>query len=167
VGPVRLVQNAVTDVVIRLAVDAVAIDALTVEAEAVVPWLDRVGFYERKRVGQGTFIDRPAIDKRNPRRTSDILRGIAGVRLTHSRSEGTDVFLRAAMSASIAHRQCRPPIFLDGIAVATQLGNRIDLDSILPGDIEAIEVYAGPAQVPPQYGGATSACGVILLWTRR
>jgi hypothetical protein len=35
-----------------------------------------------------------------------------------------------------------------------------------PDNIEAIEVYNGVAQVPAQYGGAHSACGVVLIWLR-
>jgi hypothetical protein len=31
--------------------------------------------------------------------------------------------------------------------------------------ISAIEVYRGPAELPVQYGGAESACGVLLIWT--
>jgi len=168
VGPVRVANESFTDVVLRIAPDAIPLDALTVEAESRVPWLERAGFYERQKLGLGTFIDRAAIDRRDPRRTSDLLRTIAGVRLTSTHAQGVDVLLRAAMTSSITTRTCRPPIFMDGITVSHQQGSiRIDLDAILPGDIEAIEVYAGPAQVPPKYGGAHSACGVILFWTRK
>jgi hypothetical protein len=34
-------------------------------------------------------------------------------------------------------------------------------------DIEAIEAYGNASRIPPQYNGSNSACGVILIWTRR
>jgi hypothetical protein len=33
--------------------------------------------------------------------------------------------------------------------------------------LEAVEVYPGPAEVPAEFSGTHSACGVIALWTRR
>jgi hypothetical protein len=37
-----------------------------------------------------------------------------------------------------------------------------------PGDIHGIEVFAGPASIPPQYNGAANnkMCGLIAIWTR-
>jgi len=34
-------------------------------------------------------------------------------------------------------------------------------------ELEAIEVYRSSAEAPPEFGGTTGACGVIVLWTRR
>jgi hypothetical protein len=92
-----------------------------------------------------------------------------------------DVLLRAggliSMSDKRANFSCMPPVFLDGMLVSSNTPMtgltertgpvRYDIDSLHWQDIEAIEIYAGPAQVPPQYGGAHSACGVILFWTRK
>jgi hypothetical protein len=33
-------------------------------------------------------------------------------------------------------------------------------------DIAGIEVYRGAVEVPPQYSGAESACGVLVIWRR-
>ncbi|MFC1791532.1 hypothetical protein ACFL0I_03600 [Gemmatimonadota bacterium] len=38
---------------------------------------------------------------------------------------------------------------------------------IPPSDIQAIEIYHGPADTPGQYLDSRSQCGVILIWTRR
>jgi hypothetical protein len=171
-GPIRLAAGATTGVLVRMAVDAVPLDALTVVAEAMVPWLDRAGFYERKKYGTGRTIEREAILERNPRHTSDLLRGIPGVRIV-SRHDGSDVVLRAGGLVSLAGNNkggyCAPQVFLDGLVVSHAKADpreRFDIDSLLTGDIEAIEVYTSPSQVPPQYGGAFSMCGVILFWTR-
>jgi outer membrane receptor for ferrienterochelin and colicin len=66
----------------------------------------------------------------------------------------------------------RGPIGLRGIGCAIRLFVdgvpwRDDLDAVPHQDIEAIEVYASPSEIPAQYGGANSACGVVLIWTRR
>ncbi len=42
-----------------------------------------------------------------------------------------------------------------------------DINSIAPASIEAIEYYAGASQTPLEYGGLESACGVIVIWTRK
>jgi hypothetical protein len=58
---------------------------------------------------------------------------------------------------------CPVGYFLDGHR-DDSLREGIDL-ILRPQDIEAIEVYKA-AQVPPQYMGPTSRCGVIVIWTR-
>ncbi|MGH7501791.1 MAG: TonB-dependent receptor plug domain-containing protein [Longimicrobiales bacterium] len=151
---------------------AVPLNALTISVEGGVPALDRVGFYERRRMGHGRFIERDDVVRRNPRRLSDLLQGMPGVRIV---TDGwfSDVRLRASgltgFNATPA-MMCFPPVFLDGIVVShgnAEPGDRYNVDSILPQDIEAIEVYTGPAQVPAKYGGANSACGIMLIWTRQ
>jgi hypothetical protein len=60
------------------------------------------------------------------------------------------------------------PVNYEPGIVPNQKNNVIafDFDVIHPNNVEAIEVYRSPAEVPPQYGGAEAACGVILLWRR-
>jgi hypothetical protein len=43
------------------------------------------------------------------------------------------------------------------------------MNSIPPTDIHGIEIYSGPADVPPEYAGANSDsfCGLIIIWTRQ
>ena len=38
-------------------------------------------------------------------------------------------------------------------------------DFVQPSEVEAIEVYTGPAETPPEYE-ATGGCGAIVIWTR-
>jgi outer membrane receptor for ferrienterochelin and colicin len=33
--------------------------------------------------------------------------------------------------------------------------------------IEGIEVYKGAAQLPAEFGGSNSMCGVVAIWTKR
>jgi hypothetical protein len=48
-------------------------------------------------------------------------------------------------------------------------GGQFDMGSLPPPDqIHGIEVFAGPASIPPQYNGAANdkMCGLIAIWTR-
>ncbi len=67
-------------------------------------------------------------------------------------------------------------VWIDGLRIEpTEIlpaGGLTSLNSwtraIHPIDIEAIEVYRTPAEIPAQYNtGGNAACGVILIWTRR
>jgi hypothetical protein len=40
-------------------------------------------------------------------------------------------------------------------------------DLVHPSLVEGIEAYSGISQLPAQYSGSESACGVVLVWTRR
>lgn len=68
-------------------------------------------------------------------------------------------------------RICWPRIYLDG-TVVERGGFREPLGAfdalVRANNVEGIEVYSSPAEIPVQYGGATgSACGVYLIWTKR
>lgn len=63
---------------------------------------------------------------------------------------------------------CLPSIWVDGTvtAPASRTFGSFDLESVLAVDIEAIEMYTGPATVPTDYATG-SGCGAILIWTRK
>jgi hypothetical protein len=39
------------------------------------------------------------------------------------------------------------------------------LDRINPGDIEMMEIYRGPGELPAEYNDGN--CGAIAIWTRQ
>jgi hypothetical protein len=161
-GPIRLLTESTAEVEIRLSIRAVALEPIEVKVEARKPSLVRAGFYDRQRTGLGTFIDEADIEARNARRTTDLFRAVAGVRVI-SDGRNEHVVLRGGIGSSFTTPYCRPQIYLDGIHVEPfDLGREIS-----PYDLEGIEIYRSAAQVPAQYGGANSSCGVILLWTRK
>jgi hypothetical protein len=41
------------------------------------------------------------------------------------------------------------------------------LSEVVSMDVEAIEVYKGPASIPAQFIDSDTQCGVILIWTKR
>jgi hypothetical protein len=118
--------------------------------------LERVGFYERQRRNFGIFMDRAEIQRRNALSITDLLRTVAGVHVTY-RSYGATL---------IGRRNCEFRYVLDGARV----GLNFSPDELAIGWIAAIEIYQGPAQVPPEFvflsGSERANCGVIAFWTR-
>ena len=115
------------------------------------------GFETRRRQGIGYFMTRAQIEKRDPRLLSDMLRMIPGTILIAG--EAGRITLRFTRSA----RNCPPQFFVDGIQ-ASGMG----IDDIAPGDVEGVEIFAGAAGLPSEYGRmrSTSNCGTVLIWTR-
>lgn len=154
--PLDLLAGDTLSIEYRLSVDAVALNPITVIAFSRHPAGPLGGFYDRQRRNlAGHFVTRAQIDERNPVFTTDLLQGIAGVNVVHTaRAGGAVVLLRG---------NCRPQVYLDGVPIGLA-GMSID-DLVQPMDLEGIEVYRGPGEVPVEF--ARGACGAVLLWTRR
>lgn len=164
-GPVRL-GPGVTDVQLRLDPQAIPLDGLIIATEAQIRALDRVGYYTRMREGTGVYVDRHVIDQRNAVRMTDLFLGMPGARVVPTPNGGQAVLLRGGLGGSAVNPRCPPVVWLDGLVMQPE-ATGFDWRTIHPSDIEAFEVYRSPAEVPAQYGGAMSACGVVLLWTRK
>ena len=121
--------------------------------------LESVGFYSRRRIGMGTFVTRDQLATQYATFTdiADVIRRIPGVFRVDGTSNASTVFLRAAANLAGA---CPAAIYVDGMF------QQRELLRLPTQDVEAIEIYRGPAQVPAQYGGANASCGVIVIWTR-
>lgn len=63
---------------------------------------------------------------------------------------------------------CFPAIYIDGMSFWTPPNppGPPDVDVFRSDEFEAIEIYRGPAGVPPELNALGSSCGVIVLWTR-
>jgi hypothetical protein len=118
-------------------------------------------FYDRSSRGFGHFVTREDIEKRNPMNLSDMMRMIPGARLVPLRGGGqaTLRFNRASMGG----RDCPPQYWVDGVKAYG-----LNIDDIVPQDVEGIEIYEGAATVPPQFNTkeGTTICGVVVIWTR-
>lgn len=91
-------------------------------------------------------------------------------------SNGTAIYSR--------RHGCGPHVYIDGVRV-THLPRRQSgggggdrpmtpeieaaqaVNMVAPSNIAALEVYDGPANIPPQYLDSDARCGVILIWTKR
>ncbi len=149
-----------TKVELRLAAVPVELSGIEVEAAAAQKtFLTNHGFYRRKESERGTFLD-PAIVERKATKAklaTDILIGIPGVSIYKNAPQ-----LRGCRT--LQENGDIPGagrIFIDGVEGGADM-----MWSLQPNDILAIEVYIGPSQIPLQYGGTNSTCGVLLIWTK-
>ena len=115
-------------------------------------------FEARRKLGVGHFVTRGDIERRRPNALSDYMRMVPGVRIVMLDNGRT-----ALRFARNPRGNCPPQYFVDGIPTSN-----FDIDEVLPGDVEGVELYAGAAGVPPQFNrfNGTSICGTILIWTR-
>lgn len=162
-----------TAVEIRMAPEALAVEGVVVEVPGRVRRLELAGFYDRQAQGSGLLLDRRALDGMNLRETGDIVHRVPGLatlpQQTRGSMESTRRFLmfrRAARGSSA----CMPAIFMDGSRIR-EGGDwkqaMPSLDEIIPADeVEALELYEGPASTPARFSSMGGACGVIVIWSR-
>jgi hypothetical protein len=113
-----------------------------------------VDFERRRRLGRGHYLTRVDIERSGANSVQDAVRSLRGV--TMECGGGGGCFIRMVR----APMQCRPDYVVD---------RRID-NSFGPTtpirDIEALEVYTGPSDVPGEFAGQSAGCGVVVVWTR-
>jgi hypothetical protein len=116
-------------------------------------WLD--AFNERRAHHPGTFMTRTDFMKRDPKNSSDILRLVPGVAVGYSASGNRVVFTRTT------NRRCQATMYIHGSPFSG------GIDDIPVEDIEALEVYVGVSEIPPELDrGGKNLCAVINVWTR-
>ena len=132
------------------------------------------GFYRRRARGRGWVLTAEDLETRNPMRITHALSMIPGVRLYTVDGSHMTVRMNTAMgmfgsNASPAGGNkipgCPPLLYLDG----TPIGGIDDmLDTIVfPHEVAGIEVYRRASELPAEFSGSRSGCGVIVIWTKR
>jgi hypothetical protein len=161
---------------VALAEGPIALSEIVVSAERGLARLRDFGFYNRRTAGIGEFIDRAQIDEEDPTQPSGLFRTMAGVYLVEVEmgryaianrrgfmgfglSSGPGVMRGGAQRSSST---CIMDLYVDGTPYERGI-----IDDFNTDWIEAIEVYNGLGEIPVQYNRTGSACGVILVWTRR
>jgi hypothetical protein len=126
--------------------------AMIVAAPAVEVRL--VDFERRRRVGRGHFLTRAEIERSGAHSLQDAVRPLRGVAVDCGGGTGCAIrMVRAPM-------RCFPDYIVD---------RRLDNDfgpSTPIRDVEAVEVYTGPSDVPGEFAGLSAGCGVVVIWTR-
>jgi hypothetical protein len=158
---------------IRVILRAARVDSLVVTLTSVAATLPGVlvedeadarshrllaGFWERRSRGFGSFLTRNEIDQRDAHDFVDLTRMVPSLRVVTMNGRPT---LRFNRSGTI--RDCPPQYVVDGLRIENG-----SPDEFSPRDIEAIELYAGPATTPPQFTNRpfSYTCGAIVIWTR-
>ncbi|HLB36408.1 MAG TPA: carboxypeptidase regulatory-like domain-containing protein [Gemmatimonadales bacterium] len=131
--------------------------------------LELAGFYGRRRAGFGDHVTREEFEAYFPSEIADILRRLpaAGVRPNPNygrswRRGGADPRRWIVGSGD----GCPALLFLDGVFIGD--ASKVDLESVLAvNQVEAVEAYNGPSQMPVEFNRTGSRCGVVVFWTRR
>jgi hypothetical protein len=151
-------------------------------------YLTEVGYYERKKMGFGTFVSPDEIQRRRPFTTFDLLRNVPDLHVELGGSDGTRVYLMRGGS------RCNPAVLIDGSRafndIHTERGapetdllpsanpptsraqkterdhQGIVLERMIDiADISAVEVHTRATSMPLQYGGTQETCGLLMIWT--
>ena len=144
------------------------LDSVAVKAER----LDANGedFALRRRTGVGTFLAREQLAQFDQRALGRIIAQLPGARAIRGRGN-MEVLAssRYAGSANGSTRPCYAKIFVDNIPMyrGSLEEPLFDLNTIPIDQVEAVEYFAGAAQVPARYGGLGAGCGVMVIWMRK
>ena len=127
-------------------------------------------FWRRRTIGVGAFITRAEIERRKPSRPSLLLMSLSGVAVSGRDATGQPNIQmgRSGMSATRNRAQnlaadCQVAYYVDGMQ--TSRGS-FHIDDLPAQDIEAIEVYRGPSEIPAKFRQIDTGCGLIVIWTR-
>jgi hypothetical protein len=113
-------------------------------------------FDQRRSMHRGSFLTRSDFERDNLRIATDILRRVPGVQIVPTRT-GTMV----QMTRGAGARRCIPQLYVHETPYS---GN---FDDFTPDDIEALEVYVGISEIPPDLVTmGRPICAAIVIWTR-
>lgn len=106
-----------------------------------------------------SVIEREDIATRNPQTLMDLLTGLSGVQLNRSGGPGrsTSVLMRGANANQIL-------VLVDGLRASDLATGEFDWNSILPEQVERIEVVRGPMA---SLYGSDAVAGVVQIFTRK
>ncbi|MEJ2312493.1 MAG: TonB-dependent receptor plug domain-containing protein [Gemmatimonadales bacterium] len=151
---VVLVPAELNQLEVAVELTVVPVPDLMVQVEALDAPSKLTEFNRRRDKGEGYFITRADILRRDPVRTTDLLRSVPGVRIASTNTGQASIRMRGG-------RHCPVAYFVDGIRAPY-----FNLDTVLPSSVEGIEIYKGTASVPPEFRGPLTPCAAIVLWTR-
>jgi hypothetical protein len=128
--------------------------------------------FETRRLNHSATvtITRDEIVKRNPADLWQMLTHIPSIRITDSDTMTAITSTRVRMQ-DFGGQPCFIPIMVDGVVLNRDPAHNSFNLSMLPRpeEVHGIEIFAGPASVPLQYGGLGGEgkwCGLIAIWTR-
>jgi hypothetical protein len=173
-GELPVGMRETVEVEVRVSSAALAMEPLRVTARVEPPRrrnLELNGFYERERSGLGEYLRREDFENRANHNLAQVISRVPGSAIQYVGSKQYIYFPRNGRPSirqsfrGPAQNACLPRLFVDGSRVTYDANN--DINSVVnPGQVEAIEVFRGPSEIPVQYNDNNSMCGVILIWTR-
>ncbi len=136
------------------------------------------GFFQRRKLGLGSFITREDIKNSNAGHTLEIFRGIPGFYVNvgnPSDPASADIKIPRCRDDLNNHYLGKVAVWIDGsLQIESDMGrgehgpNEAKLAEMLsrigPEGIEMIEVFRGPGEIPGQFHW--DGCAAIAIWTR-
>ena len=144
-------------------------------------------FFRRRRQGLGDFIMRDEIDRRQPLHTSDILQGRPGIKVQTQADKGLtfvgfarcneyppmiNVYVNGSKMIPQDAAKVSSMGNQSGIVAIGKMGRDPEVAGIVgemlsrvnPHDVEMVEIFRGPGELPPEYNDGN--CGAIVIWTK-
>jgi hypothetical protein len=163
------------DVEFRLKPVAVRLPSLEVTAPATPRRSASMELFERRRqLGFGSFMDRADLERFESQPASVPLRQLAGIRLTPRCGgkgfvavSGRGGDQRPRCGGGLYPPGCYLAIFVNGMRVwDPSMDDPPDVDEFFARDLQAVEVYRGPGELPIDLQQTGTSCGAIVFWTR-
>ncbi|HEX8242275.1 MAG TPA: TonB-dependent receptor plug domain-containing protein [Longimicrobium sp.] len=126
-------------------------------------------FYQRLEHGRGSFVTREQIDRRKPRRLTDLFREIPGVRVANT-PRGDRLVMTGATPAMYRvdprwePGDCPVQYYLDGVSYQPDYAGVPN--DVRPDEVEGIEVYRRLSEVPVEFRRPGAECGVVVIWLK-
>jgi hypothetical protein len=188
-GFVNLRAGEEVELEFRMAVEAILLEPITVTASPR-PWYEHMKapalweYYERSEylepLGRGRFLGPEKIRELQGMPVTMAVATVPGMQAVASETSGARFHL-------LGRRGCDALFFLNGMQVRLRPPpSREDPDDVdfVPGpaplewflddfvsmsDVEAIEVYRGPSELPGEFHGhsGNANCGAVVVWTKR
>lgn len=152
-----LAQSPPVDTTRKTTLPAVSVEAEAFKPARYNPTTKFDEFYRRRARGEGRFFTREDIEGSARTEAAYMLQGIGGVRIIPPRGPQQPI---------IRFNRCpsnRVAVYINGL----QTGGLTPAQSLFEmhtNDIEAMEVYTSPSQLPQEAMG--NSCAAIFIWTR-
>jgi len=151
---VRLHSDQVTTHAFALAQQVVELPGVAVKGRLPLSARRYVDFERRRHSASGAFLTQEDIEKANPAALVDILVTVRGVQQVCLVNDCVAKMVRSPPG-------CYPQYYIDGIESTAYFARHTP-----PNDIKGVEIYRGASEIPGEFGGSSSACGVIAIWTK-
>lgn len=168
----RLDGRSDLDLPLRLVRAATTLDTVAVTARGVVPTEYGTSsrmheFFFRRERGIGHFFTRDSIQASTAFTLADLLRRVRGFRVFSHMDGRTEIGAARCrgnnLRPSDTPRLTGVLLLIDGVRINNESAAYL-IGSISAADIEGLEVYRGPSELPVDVMG--DACIAIYVWTR-
>ncbi|MFG1691700.1 carboxypeptidase regulatory-like domain-containing protein [Gemmatimonadota bacterium] len=176
--PINVAAGGGAQVDIALSKDPIELEPIVVTAQSAAWVRTMSGFFERMERGLGHFVTPEDLAVSRPSSLGDAIHSVPGVRLllrNDPESRGRNRYMIVLQSAirmrGTQAGPCAALVFIDGMQVGRNSGDPapsdFDPSDVAGGDIAAIEIYRGASELPAEFAGSESGCGVVVVWTKR